>query len=111
MQHQQQHHSSTGHHPGRHGGRDLGLASGPGGLPAGQLGVVSGTALEVVCARRLQLGDPGGHVRRALAPFPDPAVAGWILDAYFVEGGKAADRHVLGRAALDPRTQPHASRS
>ena len=55
----------------------------------GQLGVVSGTALEVVCTRRLQLGDPGGHVRRALASFPDPDVAAWILDAYLIEGGKA----------------------
>jgi NAD(P)H-dependent flavin oxidoreductase YrpB (nitropropane dioxygenase family) len=54
----------------------------------GQLGVVSGTALEVVCARRLQGGDPGGHVRRALAAFPVPSIAEWILDAYFVEGGK-----------------------
>jgi len=54
----------------------------------GQLGVVSGTALEIVCARRLQLGDPGGHVRRALAHFPVPRVAEWILAAYFVEGGK-----------------------
>jgi len=56
----------------------------------GQLGVVSGTALEVVCARRLQLGDPGGHVRRALAHFPDPDVAEWILSAYFVEGGRGS---------------------
>ena len=55
----------------------------------GQLGVVSGTALEIVCARRLQLGDPGGDVRRALAAFPVPRVAEWILAAYFVEGGIA----------------------
>src|SRR5664279_5404086 len=54
----------------------------------GQLGVVSGTALEVVCARRLQGGDPGGHVRRALAAFPMPSIAEWILAAYYVEGGK-----------------------
>ena len=40
---------------------------------AGQLGVVSGTALAVVLARRLQLGDPGGELRRALAQFPLPA--------------------------------------
>ena len=33
----------------------------------GQLGVVSGTALDLVLARRLQIGDPGGHMRRALA--------------------------------------------
>ena len=53
----------------------------------GQLGVVSGTALEIVCTRRLQQGDPGGHMRRALAAFPVPAVAEWILSAYFVPGG------------------------
>ena len=29
----------------------------------GQLGVVSGTALETVVARRLQDGDVGGHMR------------------------------------------------
>src|SRR5664280_556905 len=33
------------------------------GASSGQLGVVSGTALEAVCARRLQQGDPGGHTR------------------------------------------------
>lgn len=57
----------------------------------GQLGVVSGTALDVVCARRLQLGDPGGHVRRALAHFPVPGVVDRILAAYYLPAGKAAD--------------------
>ena len=33
---------------------------------AGQLGVVSGTALDSILARRLQMGDPEGHLRRAL---------------------------------------------
>ena len=32
----------------------------------GQLGVVSGTALDVICARRLQDGDRDGNIRRAL---------------------------------------------
>src|SRR5664280_236832 len=54
---------------------------------SGQLGVVSGTALEAVCARRLQQGDPGGHVRRALASFPAPAAAERVLATYYVEGG------------------------
>lgn len=58
----------------------------------GQLGVVSGTALDLVMARRLQRGDPGGHVRRALEQFPVPGVAGRICDRYFVAGGKPADR-------------------
>ncbi|NUW39423.1 nitronate monooxygenase [Nonomuraea rhodomycinica] len=55
----------------------------------GQLGVVSGTALDVTLARRLQLGDPGGHLRRALACFPEPAIAGRVLGRYFVPGGIA----------------------
>ncbi|HEX6467716.1 MAG TPA: nitronate monooxygenase [Streptosporangiaceae bacterium] len=58
----------------------------------GQLGVVSGTALELVCARRLQLGDAGGHVRRALAHFPVPGVADRILRTYYVAGGIAAGK-------------------
>src|SRR5690606_37622633 len=33
----------------------------------GQLGVVSGTALDTILVRTLQLGDPEGHYRRALA--------------------------------------------
>ena len=43
-------------------------------------------------ARRLQLGDPGGHIRRALARFPHPEVSEQILDRYFVEGGIDPDR-------------------
>ena len=56
----------------------------------GQLGVVSGTALAVVLARRLQLGDPGGELRHALARFPYPPMAARILADYFVPGGKSA---------------------
>jgi NAD(P)H-dependent flavin oxidoreductase YrpB (nitropropane dioxygenase family) len=55
----------------------------------GQLGVVSGTALEVVLARRLQDGDDGGHVRRALAAFPVQRIAEWIVAAYYQPGGRA----------------------
>jgi NAD(P)H-dependent flavin oxidoreductase YrpB (nitropropane dioxygenase family) len=54
----------------------------------GHLGVVSGTALEVVMARRLQLGDEGGHVRRALAQFPARDAAERIVRDYYVPGGK-----------------------
>ncbi|GGQ17575.1 nitronate monooxygenase [Streptosporangium pseudovulgare] len=53
----------------------------------GQLGVVSGTALDITLARRLQRGDPGGHLRRALARFPVPAIAERVLSRYFVPGG------------------------
>lgn len=57
----------------------------------GQLGVVSGTALDQVLARRLQDGDLTGDVRRALASFPFPEMAQRVLDAFFVEGGRAQD--------------------
>ena len=55
---------------------------------AGQLGVVSGTALAAILARRLQTGDPGGPMRRALENFPVPGVAAKILADYFIPGGK-----------------------
>jgi nitronate monooxygenase len=57
----------------------------------GQLGVVSGTAVDSVLVRRLQDGDLEGDVRRALEHFPWPAVSAEVMRKYFVEGGKAAD--------------------
>ena len=57
----------------------------------GQLGVVSGTGLDQILARRLQDGDPEGHVRRALVSFPFPSIASRLLDAYFIPGGKKPD--------------------
>ncbi|WP_261664496.1 nitronate monooxygenase [Deinococcus sp. Marseille-Q6407] len=56
---------------------------------AGQLGIVSGTGIDSLLTRRLQDGDPGGHVRRALAHFPNPEMAQRALDGYFLEGGRA----------------------
>jgi NAD(P)H-dependent flavin oxidoreductase YrpB (nitropropane dioxygenase family) len=55
---------------------------------AGELGVVSGTGLDIVVARRLQDGDVDGDLRRAFAAFPVPEVAQEILGHYFVEGGR-----------------------
>jgi len=55
---------------------------------AGALGVVSGTAIDTVLVRRLQLGDENGDMRRALAQFPNPEVARRITEAYFIPGGK-----------------------
>ena len=58
----------------------------------GQLGVVSGTALDLVLARRLQTGDEGGHMRRALEHFPVEGVARRIMDRYYIPGGKEPHR-------------------
>ena len=55
---------------------------------ARQLGVVSGTALDQILARRLQDGDVGGHMRRGLAAFPFPKMAARVLETYFLPGGK-----------------------
>jgi nitronate monooxygenase len=55
---------------------------------AGQLGVVSGTALDRVFARRLADGDPGGTMRQALQAFPFPGIARRLLNDYFIAGGK-----------------------
>lgn len=58
----------------------------------GALGVVSGTALDIVLARRLQQGDHDGSMRRALAAFPDRRVADKILADWFRPDG-SEDTH------------------
>ena len=47
----------------------------------GQLGVVSGTALDLLLTRQLQLGDLGGHLRRALAHIAARRSDIWITTA------------------------------
>ena len=61
----------------------------------GQLGVVSGTALDVVLARRLQDGDAGGHLRRAIGQFPVPAIGDRILARYFRPNGRTPGQSYL----------------
>jgi len=55
----------------------------------GQLGVVSGTGIDIVFARQLQLGDKEGNLREALANLPNPALAQRVLKRYFIPGGLA----------------------
>lgn len=73
---------------------------------SGQLGVVSGVALDVLLARRLHRGDPEGHIRRALARFPVPEIAARVLARHFVPGGARPDGSFrpVHRLALLPRT-------
>ncbi|WP_027882144.1 nitronate monooxygenase [Meiothermus rufus] len=54
----------------------------------GQLGVVSGTAIDTVMVRRLQDGDPGGWVRQALATFPFQRWVEPVLARYFQPEGR-----------------------
>ena len=55
----------------------------------------------------MQLGDPGGDIRRALASFPNAAVSERILDRYFVEGGIDPGQpfRLVQRLSLDPAEQ------
>jgi NAD(P)H-dependent flavin oxidoreductase YrpB (nitropropane dioxygenase family) len=55
----------------------------------GALGVVSGTAIDTVMVRRLQDGDPGGDVRRAMARFPLPEVVAHVTQRFFQPEGRA----------------------
>jgi len=58
----------------------------------GELGVISGTCMEIIMVRSLQKGDPDGAMRRALASFPDQDMVKRIMDKYFIEGGKDVDK-------------------
>jgi nitronate monooxygenase len=54
----------------------------------GQLGVVSGTAIDQVLVRRLADGDKGDYIRRGLDAFPFQDMAKRIWQEYFIPGGK-----------------------
>lgn len=55
----------------------------------GQLGVVSGTAIDSLFVRRLADGDKGGNMKRGLDAFPFPEMARRIWQEYFVSEGKS----------------------
>ena len=50
--------------------------------------MVSGTALDTLLVRRLQDGDEGGHMRRAMAAFPLAHVSAGILQDWFLPHGR-----------------------
>jgi nitronate monooxygenase len=72
---------------------------------AGQLGVVSGTALPVPFAYRLQQGDEGGHLRRAARYFPFAGMAERIVQRYFSPDGKPDDKPF--RLCAMPTVEPN----
>jgi NAD(P)H-dependent flavin oxidoreductase YrpB (nitropropane dioxygenase family) len=76
----------------------------------GELGVVSGTALDAVLARRLQDGDPEGDARRALEAYPIRSHVDEVLEHYFREGGRGPSEPYLPspRPSLTP--SPRAQR-
>ena len=62
---------------------------------AGELGVISGTAIDSVVARRLQDGDLTGDIRRAMAAYPHQETITEIMNRFFIEGGREAGKPYL----------------
>jgi NAD(P)H-dependent flavin oxidoreductase YrpB (nitropropane dioxygenase family) len=54
----------------------------------GAMGVVSGTVIGPVLARRLQNGDQDGSSRQALSAFPDQSIAENIVQKYYQPRGR-----------------------
>lgn len=81
----------------------------------GQLGVVSGTALDTVMIRRLAAGDPGGHMRREIAAFPFREYAKRTVDRYYRPSGSTVNE-TIQQEQTDPddntgETAPTATKS
>ena len=73
----------------------------------GHLGVVSGVAIDLVLARRLQDGDPGREMRNAMARFPVPAIAEQVLQRYFLSAGRRG--HPYRGVSMHSHRAKHAS--
>lgn len=73
----------------------------------GQLGVVSGTAIDAVVSRKLQLGDPGGAIRQALKAFPSQEIADRVLSRFYIHEGKKP--YVPFRGVTQPSIDPFRS--
>ncbi len=76
------------------GGMGIGVSSWPLARAValqGQMGVVSGTALDNLLIRRLQDGDLGGHIRRAMEQFPSSEVVSETLRRFFKPEGRTED--------------------
>lgn len=56
---------------------------------------------------RQSIGDPGGHFRRALATFPNQAMAQRAIDKFFIPDGKAPTKpyRSLPLWTLEPKRQ------
>ncbi len=76
----------------------------------GQLGVVSGTAVDSVFARKLQDGDVTGDLRWALSKFPDQECVAEILTRFFINGGKAETTSYLDVPKLSITPTPFAQK-
>jgi len=80
------------------GGMGIGVSSWPLARAVsrlGHLGVVSGTAVDTVMIRRLQDGDEGGHVRRAMQNFPAPELCERVLSRFYLPRGRRGKPYAM----------------
>ena len=75
---------------------------------AGHLGVISGTAIDSVVARRLQDGDLDGSIRQAMSHFPNQDVIKGVMDRYFIEGGRDQSKPYIDVPKLTLKPVQHA---
>lgn len=74
----------------------------------GELGVISGTAMDTILIRTLQDGDPDGSFRRALATFPDQDMVSRLMDKYYIQGGKQDPQQPYKHLPMWTLTPPQA---
>jgi len=75
---------------------------------SGNLGVISGTAIDSVVSRRLQDGDVDGSIRRAMSHFPNQDVIKGVMDRYFIEGGRDQAKPYIDVPKLTLKPVQHA---
>jgi NAD(P)H-dependent flavin oxidoreductase YrpB (nitropropane dioxygenase family) len=70
----------------------------------GQLGTISGTALDRLVAFMLQDGDRTGEIRLALSHFPFPHIADMVIGNFFIERGdpRADNPRAIPQFTVDP---------
>jgi NAD(P)H-dependent flavin oxidoreductase YrpB (nitropropane dioxygenase family) len=68
----------------------------------GEMGVVSGTAIGIVLARRLQNGDES--MFRVLQTFPDQQIAQTIIDDYYLPGGRQPNKSYKNVSLRDEKS-------
>ncbi|MCB1190084.1 MAG: nitronate monooxygenase [Leptospiraceae bacterium] len=74
--------------------------------PGRTVGTISGTALDVVYARLLQLGDPGGHIKKAFGAFDqafNTNIGKEIYTNYYIAGGKRPDERFKYVPRINPK--------
>jgi nitronate monooxygenase len=69
----------------------------------GGYGTVSGALADQVLVRALQLGDIGGHFRRALNAFPNQRISNMVLEECYLPYGKTGNIKIAPKMKFNPK--------